>query len=81
MNQTKLESLIEACVNTIVGFLITLFFLPIVNYIVGIHMTGGQMTYSTALFTIISVARGYFIRRFFNNLYWLKNRVKRIFIH
>jgi len=78
MNQSKIESLIEACVNTIVGFLITISFLPIVNYICGIEMTAKQMSLSTFLFTIISVARGYFIRRFFNNLEWLKTKAKNI---
>ncbi len=81
MNQNKLESLIEACVNTVIGFAITMFFLPIVNYICGIHMTGSQMGISTFIFTIISVARGYFIRRFFNNLQWLKGKIKKWIIH
>lgn len=67
MNQSKVESLIEAVVNTCVGLCITLFFLPIVNRICGIEMTGGQMTVSTILFTLISVGRGYIIRRFFEN--------------
>lgn len=65
MKQTKLESFIEACVNTLVGFLITIVFLPIVNRMCGIRMSATQMTLSTALFTIISVIRGYVIRRFF----------------
>jgi len=81
MNQSKLESFIEACINTIIGFSITMVCLPIVNYICGIKMSGSQMTVSTFLFTIISVARGYFIRRFFNNLYWLKTKIKSWFIH
>lgn len=84
MNQSKIESFIEAVVNTVVGFLITIFFLPIVNYICGISMSGGQMALSTFIFTIISVARGYFIRRFFNNLEWLKTKAKKLatkFIH
>lgn len=81
MNQTKIESLIEAIVNTFVGFLITISFLPIVNKICHIEMTNSQMGLSTFLFTIISVIRGFVIRRFFNNLYWLKNKLKRLFIH
>lgn len=80
MNQTKIESLIEAIVNTFIGFLITITFLPIVNRICGIHMTGGQMGLSTLLFTIISVVRGFVIRRFFNNLFWIKNKLKKLLI-
>lgn len=75
--QSRLESLIEAIVNTSVGFTITLVMLPIVNYICGIQMSGGQMTASTALFTVISVARGYAIRRWFNNLRAFKQFIKK----
>jgi predicted Na+-dependent transporter len=81
MNQTRIESLIEAFVNTTVGFIITIAILPVVNWICGIEMSGGQMTLSTALFTIVSVCRGYVIRRFFNNLYWIKHKLKRIFLN
>lgn len=76
MNQTRLTSLVEAIVNTAIGFTITIVMLPIVNYICGIEMSGGQMTLSTTLFTIISVVRGYVIRRFFNNLVGIKNLLK-----
>lgn len=77
--QTKVESFIEALVNTAVGFLITMFFLPIVNRIIGLEMSVVQMGLSTFLFTIISVARSYFIRRFFaNNIgKYLLNKIKR----
>lgn len=66
MNQTKLGSLIEAITNTFIGFLITITLLPLVNWICDIEMTVGQASLSTLLFTIISVIRGYLIRRFFN---------------
>jgi predicted Na+-dependent transporter len=65
MKQTKFESFIEAVINTLIGFLITATFLPFVNHVCGIVMTKAQMGWSTLLFTIISVARGYIIRRFF----------------
>lgn len=76
MTQTKIESLIEAFVNTIIGFIITMLTLPIVNYLCGVKMSSYQMTISTLLFTLISVGRGYFIRRFFNNLQGLKTIIK-----
>jgi len=80
MNQTRIESLVEAFVNTLVGFCITIFFLPIVNKLCGIEMSPSQMGISTFLFTIISVLRGFVIRRFFNNLYWIKNKLKQIIL-
>ncbi len=72
MTQSKLGSFIEACVNTAIGFIVTIIALPFVNYFCDIHMTGSQMGWSTFIFTIISVARGFVIRRFFNNLDWIK---------
>jgi hypothetical protein len=80
MNQSKIESSVEAVTNTLLGLVITICFLPIVNYICNIEMSGSQMTVSTTLFTIISVARGYIIRRFFNNLKWLKSKAKMLVI-
>lgn len=38
------------------------------------------MGLSTLLFTIISVVRGFVIRRFFNNLFWIKNKLKKLLI-
>lgn len=64
--QTKKGSLIEAMVNTLIGFIITCIFAPLIYWIAGIHMNIFQMSYSTLLFTILSVARGYVIRRWFN---------------
>ena len=79
MKQTKIESLIEATINTLIGFVVTFTFLPLVNFVCGIEMSGGQMTASTVLFTILSVARSYVVRRFFNNhLQLLKKRIKNI---
>ena len=80
MNQSRLESLVEALVNTVVGFCITMVVLPVVNIICGIEMSIGQASLSTLLFTIVSIVRGYVIRRVFNNLYtikhWIIDRLK-----
>jgi predicted Na+-dependent transporter len=78
MDQTRIDSLIEAIVNTFIGFLVTIVALPFVNKIIGVEMSGGQMSLSTTLFTIISILRGYIIRRFFNNMYWIKNLLKQL---
>lgn len=79
MKQKKFESLIEAIANTFIGFIITMMVYPLVNWICDIHMNVGQATLSTLLFTIISVARSYCIRRFFNNLSYIKQKVTLIF--
>lgn len=75
MKQSKPESWIEAIVNTIIGFVITMLLLPLVNMVCGIEMSVGQASVSTALFTAFSVLRGYLIRRVFNNFQTLKQKI------
>lgn len=67
MNQTKIESLLEVIISILIGFIVALTFwtfviVPIykipVSFIQNIQITG--------LFTILSVARGYVVRRYFN---------------
>lgn len=72
MKQSKLESLVESVVNTCVGLVITIMVYPIINYSLDIKMSAAQVSLSTLLFTIVSVIRGFVIRRFFNNLYVIK---------
>lgn len=64
--QSKKGSFIEACVNTTIGFLISLIANPIICWILGIKANGNQMIGYVGLFTILSVLRSYVIRRWFN---------------
>lgn len=68
MNQTRLGSLIEVCINIVIGFAINwvanLWILPLY----GFHITGGQAFSMGLIFTAISVARSYIIRRWFNGM-------------
>lgn len=66
MNQTRLGSLIEAFINTAIGFLVTLGLTPIVYPLFGHSFTLAQNMGITAIFTVASVLRGYAIRRWFN---------------
>jgi hypothetical protein len=77
--QTKLESFIEAIVNTLIGFIITFISSYPIYKLCGVEVIGGQMLSVTLIFTAISVLRGYIIRRFFNNLEGIKNFLKRKF--
>lgn len=65
--QTRLSSLIEAAVSTAVGFALSVlaghFLFP--QY--GVHITVSTNLSITAWFTLLSVVRGYVIRRWFNN--------------
>lgn len=66
--QSKKGSFIEACINTFVGFIVTLIFSPPIYWICNVHMTGKSMVGVVILFTILSVLRSYVIRRFFNKI-------------
>jgi predicted Na+-dependent transporter len=63
MQQTKLESLCEAIISTVIGFIVTLAASPIIYPMFGHKFTTAQNLGITAVFTLISVARGYAIRR------------------
>ena len=66
MSQTRLGSLIEALVHTAVGFLTSyvggLFIYPLV----GFRPSLAQNLAIVLLFTVVSVVRGYVVRRWFN---------------
>ena len=66
MNQTKLGSLIEACINVLIGFGINFCANMLILPLIGFHITAGQNLFIGVLYTIISVARSYVIRRWFN---------------
>ena len=65
--QTKRQSLIETLTSVFVGWLISfianMLVLPLFGY--NINLTDGVLI--SIIFTIISIVRGYFIRRFFNS--------------
>jgi predicted membrane protein len=66
MKQTKKQSLLESATNTAVGFVISLIATFIIFPLVGFESSFSKNLIVTAFFTIVSLARGYFIRRFFN---------------
>lgn len=66
MTQTKLGSLYEALISTLVGFVVSMSASPIVYPIFGHSFTFAQNVGITVIFTLLSVARGYVVRRWFN---------------
>lgn len=71
MRQSKRESLIEACLNTASGFLVSLFVWHWVAKWYGIPMPISLNLEITGIFTAVSVARSYLWRRLFNRA-WLR---------
>lgn len=73
MKQTRLQSLVETLVSIAVGFVIALI---AQIYVAGYFGWGFDLWRDlqiTAFFTVISIARGYCIRRFFNWYHWRQN--------
>lgn len=67
MKQSRLESLIEASLNTASGFVVSLFVWQFIAApLFGYRVTWADNVLLTALFTGVSVVRSYVWRRFFN---------------
>lgn len=65
--QTKKQSFFEAVTNTAVGFLISLAATFIIFPLVGFESSASKNIIVTLFFTAVSIARGFFIRRYFNS--------------
>lgn len=66
MNQTRLGSLIETVFNTAIGLVISVIANQFVFPRFGFHPSLGQNVAISVIYTGISIARGYVLRRYFN---------------
>lgn len=66
MTQTRLGSLIEAIINVIIGFTINYAANMLIFPLFGFHITPGANLALGLIYTVISVARSYCVRRWFN---------------
>jgi hypothetical protein len=66
MNQTRIGSLIEACINVLIGYMINFIANLLILPMIGFNISIGQNLFIGLLYTVISVARSYAIRRWFN---------------
>jgi hypothetical protein len=64
--QTRLESFVETTINVAIGFAISYSVGPLYFAYLGIDHDPVQNLVITTGFTVLSVARGYIIRRWFN---------------
>jgi hypothetical protein len=68
MSQTKLGSMAEAWANIAIGFSINWTANMLILPLFGFRVTGTQAFGIGVFFTVISLARSYVLRRFFNGL-------------
>lgn len=66
MIQKKSHSLIESLINVLIGYFIALAAQLIIFPRYGIHISMSDNLMIGALFTIVSIARSYVLRRLFN---------------
>lgn len=65
--QTRRDSFLESVFNTLIGFCVNYFagFL-IIPLVFGFAVTAGENFKVTFIYTLLSILRGYGLRRFFN---------------
>lgn len=68
--QTRIGSFVEAWANILVGFSINWVANMLVLPLFGFDVTGAQAFGIGVIFTAISLARSYVLRRWFNSLKW-----------
>lgn len=66
--QSRTWSIIETLINVGTGFIFAVITQLIIFPLFGVHVTLAANIQMTLIFTIISIIRGYYVRRFFN---WL----------
>lgn len=67
ITQSRLGSLVEAVINTLIGFTINYTANLLIFPLFGMHISLEANLLLGLIYTIISVIRGYFVRRYFNN--------------
>ena len=66
VTQSRRHSLLESVCNVTIGYSIAVATQAIVFPWFGIYMSGGQDAEMAAIFTVVSLLRGYAVRRAFN---------------
>ncbi len=68
LSQSKVLSIAEACSNTIIGYFLSLAVQILVFPMFGVHLSLKDNAMLTVVFTAVSIARGYYVRRWFNRI-------------
>lgn len=66
-SQSRLGSLVEACVNTFAGLLFSFVIQKTLNHAYDVEMSNETAAHFVFWFTVASVARSYIVRRIFNS--------------
>jgi hypothetical protein len=69
MTQTRWQSFAETVASTAIGFAVSWSATPLILGWFGMTVGAGQSFRITAIFTVLSLARGWVVRRGFNHLH------------
>lgn len=69
MSQARKHSLTEQLLSTAIGFVVSFTFTPLIMQLIGVETTFNQNIGVVLLYTLLSVLRGYGVRRLFNTLH------------
>lgn len=69
MTQAKKHSLLEAVLGTLIGLAVSILVQVIVFPLYGVHVNWSINLHFAFWFTLASIVRGYYVRRFFNYLH------------
>lgn len=67
--QSRLQSFVEALLNVAIGYLVALGAQLLVFPLFGIHIPLASNLAIGGIFTVISIGRGYAVRRLFNHIH------------
>lgn len=70
--QSRLQSFLEACINVVIGYIVALAAQLLVFPLFGIYLPLASNLAIGAIFTAVSIARSYAVRRVFNRLHGIK---------
>ncbi len=66
MSQTKAQSMFEVVASVVIGYCVAVVSQLLILPIFGIYVSFTENLAIAAWFTVVSIVRGYFVRRYFN---------------
>jgi len=75
MKQSKKQSLTETVISTFIGLAVSLITQIVVFPLYDMEVSFNQNIQITIIFTVVSIARGYLVRRYFNKKNICKSKI------
>jgi len=73
ITQSRLQSMVEVCTNTAIGYSVALMSQLVIFPLYDIHVPMTTNLGIGAWFTVVSIVRSYIVRRYFNKLLYRRH--------